>query len=345
MAATSVSQPHLWAALLFTESTLCFGLASLRRTRPVSLVLSTLSFCVAVWHLLVHFQITQQAFLLTLAIVGTVLLAAAEIAARRNNQTENSRFTAAALWSGRVCISFGGAATMLMSLARLLTSEAQWVIVGLLAAQALAAVVAAVLSRESGWRRHFVVLATGEVLLSLLAINALSTFSMLQRVELFLTLVGLMLVSFGYLGWYREGEAKQSQVSFNLAFGSMLSAIPLTLGLLVQRFGDSHSAWGWIMLHEVGVLSVGMALLAAGILCRIRWSTLVGSSTLVVYILSLVALIQLPDQLQSTAIYMMVGGGLFFGTAVLLSVYRDRLLALPKRVQEGEGVFQVLKWR
>jgi len=42
---------------------------------------------------------------------------------------------------------------------------------------------------------------------------------------------------------------------------------------------------------------------------------------------------------------MMVGGGLFFSIAVLLSVYRDRLLSIPQRIQEGEGVFRIFKWR
>ena len=62
-------------------------------------------------------------------------------------------------------------------------------------------------------------------------------------------------------------------------------------------------------------------------------------------LLSLVGLVELPEQLQTTAVYMMIGGGLFFASAVLLSVYRDRILSVPKRIQEGEGVFQVFKWR
>ena len=99
------------------------------------------------------------------------------------------------------------------------------------------------------------------------------------------------------------------------------------------------------MLHELGVLVIGLVLLGAGLVCRIRWSTLVGTATLSVYVVSLVGLIRLPDQLQTTAVYMMVGGGVFFAVAVLLSVYRDRLLALPQKVREGEGMFRVLKWR
>jgi hypothetical protein len=34
-----------------------------------------------------------------------------------------------------------------------------------------------------------------------------------------------------------------------------------------------------------------------------------------------------------------------FGTGVVLAVYRDRLLALPAKVRNREGVFRVLSWR
>ena len=42
---------------------------------------------------------------------------------------------------------------------------------------------------------------------------------------------------------------------------------------------------------------------------------------------------------------MTIGGGLIFGTGVLLSIYRDRLLTLPDLVKRREGVFRVLSWR
>ena len=99
------------------------------------------------------------------------------------------------------------------------------------------------------------------------------------------------------------------------------------------------------MIHEIGVLAIGMSLLLSGVMCRIKSSTLVGGLTVGVYVLSLIALIHLPEELQSVAVYMMVGGGVFFGGAILLSMYRDRLLKLPEKFREGNGIFQVFKWR
>ncbi len=343
MNVATVAHPNLWCAVLFAEGAVCFALASIRVSRTAPTVMATLSACAAIWQLLLFLDVTPYIFLSTLAILGVVCLAAGELAAKFRKEV--SKVATISLWAGRLGISLGGAATILMALARLLTSETHWAVLSLLVIQVVAAVSATMLSRQPAWRRHFFILALGEILLSLLVLNSLSNLSFLQRGELLATLVGFLFISAGYLGWYREEETKQQLVSFNLAIGSLLTAVPLTLGLLAQRFGEVPANSGWVLLHEVGVLSIGMALLGAGILCRIRWSTLVGGGTIVVYLISLVGLIQLPDQLQTTAVTMMVGGGLFFGTAILLSLYRDRLLALPQRVQEGEGVFRVFKWR
>ena len=45
------------------------------------------------------------------------------------------------------------------------------------------------------------------------------------------------------------------------------------------------------------------------------------------------------------AVYLMIGGAVFFGTGLGLSLYRDRLLTLPDRLKRREGVFRVLTWR
>jgi hypothetical protein len=42
---------------------------------------------------------------------------------------------------------------------------------------------------------------------------------------------------------------------------------------------------------------------------------------------------------------MTLGGGTIFLIGLLLSVYRDRLLALPEKFKRREGIFQVLSWR
>jgi hypothetical protein len=48
---------------------------------------------------------------------------------------------------------------------------------------------------------------------------------------------------------------------------------------------------------------------------------------------------------QEAALWLTIGGGLIFLTGLGLAVYRDRLLTLPDRVKNREGVFRVLNWR
>jgi hypothetical protein len=44
-------------------------------------------------------------------------------------------------------------------------------------------------------------------------------------------------------------------------------------------------------------------------------------------------------------IYLTLGGVLLFGTGLILSVYRDRLLQLPDKIRRREGIFRIFDWR
>jgi hypothetical protein len=329
----AVASPHVWLSLLFCQAAVCLGMATATTGRVRSTVLTAAATCAAVWQLMLLVGLTQHVFVLATMLV------------LRRNDDEPSRLARATQWTSRLALTFSSVSTLLISLGRMLVGDAEWSLFGLVAAQVAAMVTAGLVERHPAWRRVFGVLATGQVAMGLLVINSLSVLSFMQRVEILLTFSGLMTLAAGVVGWYRETDRRDPWVDFNLAFGSLLGAAPLAVGLVLQRFGFNSADWGWVVAHEVGTLAVGLALLAVGVLCRFRATTIAGATALTVYVVSLVGLIALPDRLQTTAVYMMVGGGLFFGSAVLLSVYRDRLLALPNRVREGKGVFQVLKWR
>jgi hypothetical protein len=93
------------------------------------------------------------------------------------------------------------------------------------------------------------------------------------------------------------------------------------------------------------MLVFGLLLLGVGYASRLRATTLAGAFMTVVWLLSLLLLIHLPKALQITAVYIMIGGGVFFATGLALAVYRDRLKTLPERFKRREGVFRVLGWR
>lgn len=344
MALAATNSPHLWLMLLFTAATICFGLTSVNSNRSSSPVFAVASFSAAVWQMLLLLGLTQHVWIYSATIVGVVCVVAGRLL--ESNSLSSEKVTRSFQYSGLVAVTFAGVASVLLSLTRVLTSESEWSLVGLLAVQAVAALGSTLLTKPGAWRRSMIVILTVEAVMAMLVVYSLSPLTFLQKTELGVTLLGLVMIGYGYYGWFREkDDSKDELVSVNLSLGSLLSAGPILLGLLHQRFWVPTHAWGWVMFHEVGVLAIGLLLLGTGLVCRIRWSTLIGSGTLATYMLSLLALIRLPEQLQSTAIYMMVGGGVFFLVAVLLSVYRDRLLALPNKVREGEGVFQVLKWR
>jgi hypothetical protein len=50
-------------------------------------------------------------------------------------------------------------------------------------------------------------------------------------------------------------------------------------------------------------------------------------------------------EIKTAAVLLTIGGGVIFGTGLLLSIYRDRLLMLPDKIKRREGVFRVLSWR
>ena len=337
------AQSHFGLAAFFTEAAVCLALASRVSSRRLPAALAALSICGATWQLLLWLGVTRYVFILAATIIGIVCLGSSYLL--RRSASQPSQFAVVSQWTGRLCISYTMAATLLIALSRLLTGETDGTLLAVLIVQLLAGGIAGLISPEAVWRRHFWVLTTVQLLMTVLVANALTTLTFWQRGEIMLTVLGLTALVTGYYGWSRERDCQQDWVSFNLAIGSLLSAGPLVLGMLVQRFDNQLAEWGWVLVHEAGVLAIGLLLLGAGVLCRIRWSTIVGGSTLLIYVISLVGLIRLPDQLQTTSIYMMIGGGLFFAVAIVLSIYRDRLLAIPKRVEAGQGVFRVLKWR
>lgn len=249
--------------------------------------------------------------------------------------------------SGQVGLYLSAIAGGLLAGSRVLAGEADVPLLLMVAGQAALTGTAVLVSRPGAGRPALIGLGVGQVLVAGLVMNAVSTLTFGQRIEVFSTVVGVGLVVAGLVGWRREAveaDAPRDQLTdTNLWIGSLLATVPLTLGLVAVRWSGGEPAW--VALHEIGVLAIGLALVGVGSLCRLRATTLAGGGAIAVYLVSLVTLLHIPDQLQSVAVYLIVGGATLFGGAVLLSVYRDRLLAIPGRMRDGEGVFAVLKWR
>ncbi len=330
---------HLSLAGFYAAAAGVMGTVAFKRRTTTASALAGVSGCAAVWQLLAYAGFAEYAPMVAASAVGLATIVAARLLSRRDQQPAGRLAVI-----GAVIVTLGAAAGLLMTMGRLLADEPEIGLLGLAAGQAVVALAASLLTRSEDWKRTSQTLAGLHTLAGVLVVNVMSPLTIWERGEIFTVAVGMLLLVVGHLRWRREGESRDPLVDFNLLTGSLLAAGPLVLGLLAQRFNGYAPFWGLGLLHEVGSLAVGLALVGAGVVCRIRSTTLVGSTSLALWVLSLVALVHLPE-LESAAIMMMVGGGVFFAVAVLLSVYRDRLLALPSKVKNREGVFRVLEWR
>lgn len=316
-----------------------FGLIAIHANRQYAAVLAALLVIATGGQAIGVYQLGARLPLVLLSVVGLVAMVVERCGVR-------GHFGVA----GRIGVVLAALAGGLLAGNRLLAGEADWSFVGMVGVQAVIGVAAAMMTRTHEGRYGLIAVTVLQLVVAGLTVNAISVLSFPQRLELLSVAVGTCLLVIGHLGWRREtadglpeSETRGTFVDANLWLGSLLATVPLTLGLLFTR-GAGGDAW-WIMLHEIGVLTIGLTLVGSGVLCRLRATTLAGVGALTVYLVSLIALVDLPDQLQNVAVYLMAGGGVLFGGAVLLSVYRDRILAIPDRIRDGQGVFAVLKWR
>ena len=150
------------------------------------------------------------------------------------------------------------------------------------------------------------------------------------------------MLAVGHIGWRREHDEHSDIVSFSLLNGSLLVAVPLMIAVLVHRCRIEPE---FSTLNELGMLAAGVVLLTTGFVFQLRSTTLTGATLLLVYLLTLVMYVNTLDNVQTISIWLAIGGAFIFGTGILLSIYRDRLLTLPERVHRREGVFRVLSWR
>ena len=340
---------NLSLTLFFAEATLFYLLEAMWRKHALSVYVCTATACAAIWQLLKYAGVVQdEYYLLTFAVVGVLLLVAYRFAVLENIKLAS--LARAAFQSGNCALVAGpgrrcpdgsrrGVRTGLAGERDAI--EPTTVLVG----DAISSVCWAwPWSQHSAWRRWYVATAIAHAALAVLVMAILSHLTAGQKLEIVCVVIGLLLLAAGHLGWYREREGENDLVTVSLSLGSLLLALPLTIVVLYCRysrptFDTFHT------LNELGMLAAGLLLLASGFMFQIKSTTMTGAFLSVLYLVSLVLFLRLPEKLQTTAVYIMVGGGMFFTAGLLLSLYRDRLLALPERIKRREGVFRVLTWR
>ena len=246
---------------------------------------------------------------------------------------------------GNAMVLGGSVLGIFFATARVLDDNATLAEVGLLAAQLVAITITGFLTQSRSWRLGFRAIGIANVLSLICVFNQYIDTHWIHRFELAAIVFGMTLLTIGHIGWYREGEEQDGNATLSLWFGSLFVTLPLAIGLIFYRSFEVQTDWNWMLFHEIAAVAAALGLLSAGMACRIRSTTFGGVVLMTAYLGSVLALVRWPEQLQSVSVVMMIGGGVFFGTAVLLSMYRDRLVSLHKDMQEARGVFRVLHLR
>lgn len=328
---------NLSLALFFAEAALFYALTAGLHRQPAGIPLAAGMACAAAWQVLTYFAVPGEYYTLALAAMGLGLLVAYRLAAVERVSPELAE---AAFVTAHTLLILAFAASGLLGLSRLLTASAvEWSYVGLTLALTAMGLAAVALVGHAGWRRAYVVLTIGEALLAFLSLAILSALSPWQKVEVFLVAAGLVLLLAGHVGWYREQDRENDLVTVSLLFGSLLVGVPLVVAALIDRWRDQ-----FIWPNEFGFLASGVLLLTTGFLFRLKATTVVGGLLTGLYFLTLLVFVPW-GRLDAIGLAITIGGGALFTLGLVLSVFRDRLLALPERVRRREGVFRVLGWR
>ncbi|OYP30301.1 hypothetical protein, partial [Rhodopirellula sp. MGV] len=339
---TGATSPLMLSAILL-EAALFYALLTVRTKSVVTTYLTALAASGSLWQAMHFGDFSANSYLLCFGGLGLAILIGHRVFTSAEDETTD--ISTAIGGVGHLMLSISGIGCILMTLNRLWMGGFQGGTILLQIGFIVAALLTALMQPNADLRRWYRVLAIGEAFAMFLLVTFGLDLEAWQKTEIFVTALGLGLLLAAHVGWAHEQDRRSDWVTTGLAFGSLLTVAPLMLGMLGQRFGFYHEATGWRFVHEIGGLTVALLLLGSGILCRLRATTLVGGIATLTYVATLLVFVRLPDQLQHMAVYMMIGGGIFFVVALLLSIYRDYLLALPERVRTGKGLFRVLTWR
>jgi hypothetical protein len=162
-----------------------------------------------------------------------------------------------------------------------------------------------------------------------------------QKVEVAIVLFGLALIGAGYAGRLREQRGERDPgTSLALWLGSLAAVLPVLAFTLGHRLFGRDASFG----DELSLVTISLAMVVTGCVLQVRSTTTLGALSFVTYLVVLFAELVYRPQVAVGA-YLAIGGGLVFLAGVALSVYRDRLLALPSKIAHREGIFRIIDWR
>ncbi|QDU75623.1 hypothetical protein Pan97_26570 [Bremerella volcania] len=334
---------EMMLAAFLLEVSLFFGMYSISSKQSAGNFLALLAGSAAVVQFEHYLGTSYEFGLFTFGLIGLVVLFVDRLFELENSESSNGNRSFGL--SGQLLLSIAGMGSVLLALNRLMMvgfhDGTLVLLLGMIVSSLLAALIV-VPRMVSRWYVALAILQGGAALLLVAFGLKLEPW---QKLEILLAVLGVVILIASHIGWVQEGERQDDWVTLGLVVGSLLFAVPMLTGLLGQRLDFYSETTRWGLVHEIGAIVVGLSLLGTGILFRIRSTTIVGAIAMLLYLGTLVVYVHLPERLQSVAVYMMIGGGIFFIVSMLLSIFRDYLLAMPERFRNRRGLFRVLTWR
>ena len=343
------SQDNIWLGLVFVEAAVFYVLYAVFFRQSVNIYLATTAACAAVWQFANYRGMEEAYYTMAYASLGLIFLAVARAMQPRDalpavgEAPQSSELTTATatLHSANGLLSLAFIAAILQAASRLVTQSVELPLVIAIGLTTLAGLVAVALAPSATWRRIY---ATCTIVLGGLAFVLLNTWIELnvwEKAELFAVIVGLALLVASYIGRFRErDEENTDHITLGLWFGSVLPVVALFAATMYYRF-EIHKV---SLPDEMGLLLVAVMMLVTGYAWQLKSPVIVGGGALGLYLLVLIGMLAYFPNV-AIGFYLAIGGGLLFGCGVALSIFRDRLVDLPRKISEREGVFQVLNWR
>lgn len=346
--------PNLLLGLVFAEAAVVYVLAGLFRKRSVNAYFAAAALCGAIWQWLGYFDVPGSLHTMLYAVLGLAALITARSLGLEETKIYNAHGDQAlairgrgltAFQSGNAILSIALLSVFWQGVMRLFGGETIWSddIVLLLTTGIAFAAIRIVPSGD--WRRVYLIAACTLAGLAFLTITLpwLKQLTLGEKVELVSVLIGIGLLIGGHIGRFREtGKAPNEAVGVSLALGSVLATFPLLIAVIYHRWGLDVVSFR----DELAILGVTIVMLVVGLSWQTKAPTLIGGFCLTIYLVVLIAeLAMRAEQLLGIAVFMAIVGGVVFALGVLLSIYREKLLALPDAIANRTGIFKIMNWR
>ncbi|MGE3316497.1 MAG: hypothetical protein AB7O26_15385, partial [Planctomycetaceae bacterium] len=341
---------NLLLGLTFIEASVFYTLAWMFRKRSWNAYFATAAACGAIWQFLGYFGVPTVWHELLFAVLGLGIIAlsrtlgvAEEV--RYSNSGEPMKVARGrgltAFQSGNAVLSISLLITFFKGLSELAQTSISYLDFTVLLLMAGAAGAAMTIVPLNVWKRWYATAVAGLIAVALLQLNVLFDLSGWRKLELLCIAIGIATLVAGHIGRFgEEGKHEEDSVTAGLWFGSILAALPMFIAVCYYRFKVGTPS----LPDELALVTLTVIMLATGCSWKIMGTTLIGGGTLFIYLLILIGSIVYQPQI-AIGVYLFIGGGLIFAMGVLLSIYRERLLAIPEQIAKQEGLFKIMSWR